>query len=479
MTPTCSGPVPGTPVSTLGAFDLGRLGYVTQEWFMSGTASSWRSAGELDDGGRWAVDAAGSAPFETRLLVCGPADPLRFNGTVVVEWLNVSGGGDGSPDWFFLHRHLMRKGAAWVGVSAQKAGIDGGGLFDSGQHLKMVAPERYGHLTHPGDAFSFDIFSQAGTALRSGAGPLADLDIETLLAAGESQSATFLVAYVNAIDPLARVYDGFLIHGRGATGASLEGAMIARRVSEGEALDLPARRDASSSGHRIREDVRVPVITVQSETDVMMFSGFRARQADSDRFRMWEIAGAAHFDTYGLVAAHRDDGSLPAAELAALLAPTDEVLGQKAAALVNCGPQQHYVLNAAMSHLEAWVHEGSAPPRAERLEITEGDGPALVLDELGIARGGVRSPWVDAPVAVLSGLGQEGAVFTVLFGVTRPFDRARLDLLYPNGREQYLAAFGSHLDEAIAGGFILAADRDEILAVTAAASPFSLGSSVR
>jgi hypothetical protein len=466
MSPTCSGPVPGTPVSTLGGFDLSRHGYAVEEWFLAGTASSWRPAGEIGDDGRWAVAAAGSAPFQTRLLVCRPADPSRFDGTVVVEWLNVSGGGDGSPDWFFLHRHLMREGAAWVGVSAQKAGIDGGGLVDSGQHLKNVAPERYAALTHPGDAFSFDVFSQAGAVLRTGAGPLADLAVETLLAVGESQSAMFLVTYVNAVDPRARIYDGFVIHGRGASGASLDGKM--GRPSE----------VAPGAGHRIREDVRVPVITLQSETDVLRFAGFRARQPDGGRFRLWEIAGAAHFDTYGLVAAHRDDGSLSARELAALIAPTDEVLGQKAASLVNSGPQQHYVLNAALAHLEAWVRRGSPPPSADRLATTGDDDPVLVLDELGIVRGGVRTPWVDVPVAVLSGLGQEGAMFIPLFGVTRPFDDAQLGRLYPNGRKQYLDEFERRLDEAIASGFILTADRDEILALVAAACPLGPDSPV-
>jgi Alpha/beta hydrolase domain len=80
--PAWSGPVPGQPVSTLGQFDLGRLGYTSQEWFLAGKASAWRASGALDDDGRWAVDRAGSAPFETRLLVCRPADPARFNGTV-------------------------------------------------------------------------------------------------------------------------------------------------------------------------------------------------------------------------------------------------------------------------------------------------------------------------------------------------------------------------------------------------------------
>jgi hypothetical protein len=426
--PRLSGPVPGEPVSTLGQFDLARLGYVAQEWFLAGTAGAWRAAGEPSDDGRWAVDAAGSAPFKTRVLACGPADPHRFNGTVVVEWLNVSGGGDGSPDWFFLHRHLMREGAAWVGVSAQKAGIDGGGLFDSGQHLKNVAPERYGVLTHPGDAFSFDIFSQAGLALRAGTGPLADLDVETLLAVGESQSATFLVTYVNAIDPLAAVYDGFLIHGRGAQGASLEEGMGARRVSEGETLDLASRREAWRSGHRIREDARVPVITVQSETDVMMFAGFRARQPDNARFRLWEIAGAAHFDTYGLIAAHRDDGSLAADELAALVAPTDEVIGQKAASLVNSGPQQHYVLNAAIAHLAAWVRQGGPPPSADRRSdrLSGGRGrQQLQLD------GGAE---VHRPGVQAGGAGNRHQL-------DRPVLRERVPLLlpaHPDQRPQHL-----------------------------------------
>src|SRR5262249_56721568 len=81
MNPTCSGPVPGTPVGMLGAFDLSRHGYAVEEWFLAGTASSWRAAHELGYDGRWAGAAADSGPFQTRLLVCMPADPSRFGGT--------------------------------------------------------------------------------------------------------------------------------------------------------------------------------------------------------------------------------------------------------------------------------------------------------------------------------------------------------------------------------------------------------------
>ena len=52
-----------------------------------------------------------------------PIDRHRFNGTVVVEWLNVTGGADAGTDWMLGHNELIREGFVWVGVSAQKVGI--------------------------------------------------------------------------------------------------------------------------------------------------------------------------------------------------------------------------------------------------------------------------------------------------------------------------------------------------------------------
>jgi hypothetical protein len=463
-------------VATLGAFDLERHGYVTEEWLLEGVARSWRGKGDLDDDGRWETEPEATCRYLTRILVCRPVSSAALNGTVAVEWLNVSGGGDGSPDWFFMHRQLMRQGAAWVGVSAQKAGIDGGGFFDSGQHLKAVAPLRYGALSHPGDAFSFDIFSQAGIVLRSGRGPLADFRPQTILAVGESQSAMFLVTYVNAVDHHDQVYDGYLIHGRGSSGVSLDAQMLS---TGGPAHDdtAPASLESATAmftgRQRIREDVRVPVLTVQSETDLVMMAGIRGRQPDTQRFRWWEIAGAAHFDSYGLIASQQDDGTLAPGELAALMAPVDEIFDMKMSGLINSGPQQHYVLNAAIAHLESWAREGTPPPSSEWIENDPNDELVLLRDEVGNVRGGVRTPWVDVPVAVLSGQAADGDMFLPLFGTTVPFDEAQVKMLYPGDVAQYLEMFESRLDEAIEAGFILDADRPEILAVAAKAFPVS------
>ena len=207
--------------------------------------------------------------------------------------------------------------------------------------------------------------------------------------------------------------------------------------------------------------MRVPVLTLQSETDVFGLGSLAARQPDAERFRLWEIAGAAHADTYLLVASGADDGSLHPTALAKLLAPIDAFFGMKMSSPINAGPQQHYVLQAALAHLDRWAGGGAPAPEAPRLE--RGDGASLLaLDELGIARGGLRSPWVDAPTAVLSGFGQSGSIFAFLFGTTRPFDPAALARLYPGGRSDFLARFQHAIDATLSRGFLLEADAAEI-----------------
>lgn len=460
------GPVPGAPTLLLGNFDMGEHRYVVEEFFLEGTA---RSFSEGPDG----VQPADEAEYRTRFVVVRPSDPSECSGTVVVEWLNVSGGGDGCPDWAFMHRQIMRTRSAFVAMSAQRVGIEGGGILgDMGTALKQVAPERYGTLQHPGDAFAFDIYSQAAEALRADPALLGGAEPACVIAVGESQSAVFLATYINKIDALTQVYDAFLVHGRGSRGASLTGEMgIPRGDPDVDPADLASRmaRFRQETADPI-VDARVPVITVQSETDVVGMYGFGARCADSDNTRLWEIAGAAHFDTWGMIAAHEDDGTLPVERLAELGGPTDTPLGLKAEEPINCGPQQHYVLISALAHLDRWAREGTPAPHAPLLATTgAGDALALERDEHGNVRGGLRTPWVDVPTAVLSGVGATGAGFTVLFGVTRPFDPATLGSLYPGGVDEYVAKFAAAAESTRAKGHLLAEDVPEMIGVARAA----------
>ena len=377
--------------------------------------------------------------------------------------MNVSGGLDVPVDWNMAHREIIRRGHAFVGVSAQKVGIEGGPslMRAPGAPLKKADPMRYGRLSHPGDAYSFDIFSQAGKLAKDAAtskilGPLVP---QRVIAIGESQSAFYLVTYVTAVDPVARVYDGFLIHSRAAAAAPLDGASIFTSVV------------GPVKAVKLRRDLRVPVMTLITETDLVgggRMTGYHgARQSDSDKLRVWEIAGTAHADNYGFAGGFIDSGSLPLALLAASFAPTSDVLGSKLAKPMNFGPQHHYVVQAALWQLDRWLRTGEAPPNAAVLKLTEGKPPQLVLDANGLAEGGIRTPWVDAPTARLSGIGNSGGPLAFLVGVGEPFDSTTLKRIYPGGKSEYLKKFEASLDSAIEAGFILPADKQEILGLAA------------
>jgi hypothetical protein len=460
--------MPGTAPDVMRDYDLATLDYQETEFSVEGWATSYELRGARAADGRWDVTPGTEAPFRTRFVVRRPIDPDRFSGTVVVEWHNVSAGIDAAPDWGFFHRHLAAQGHAWVGVSAQKVGIDGGGFVES-IHLKLLAPERYSELEHPGDAWSFDMFSQVGALLRGLAeeNPLGGLVPEQVLAAGESQSAACLVTYINAVDPHAQVFDGFFVHGRPGAGVSIDGVFIS--ATRGEGMEA-TRRAISSKGERIREDARVPVLVLQSETDVILLGGGLAAQPDSGQVRVWEMAGAAHADTYTVSAGRHDDGTLSAERFAELLRPTTNLMIGQTDTPINAGPQQHYVAQAALAHLAQWAAGGEPPPMAARLEVDD-QGTGYRLDGHGLARGGIRTPWVEAPTAVMGGLGQSGESFAMLFGRTEPFDEATLSALYPGGKDEYLQRFEVSLDAAIAAGFLLREDREEILGLAAASYP--------
>lgn len=452
---TVEGPITGGAgevVLAQGSPDLPSLGYTEDEFFISGEASSFTSAEPLTSDGQWTVDPDETADFTTRIVVRRPAEAADFNGTVFVEWLNVSGGLDANPLWVQAQVELLRSGAAWVGVSAQTDGISGDGGLGAALRLQNADPERYAALEHPGDSFSYDLFSQVGAAVRTQADPvLGGLEPERVLAMGESQSAFRLSTYVNAVAPTTPVYDGFLVVSRAADAAQL---------AERPQTPVPA-----PSPTLVRDDLAVPVLIFTSETDLAGGLDYvHARQPDTDRVRGWEVAGTAHYDAYGLVVGATDDGSgaTDSTLFDAMSDPPSAIYGD----IISCdrpfnaGPFT-YVMRSAAAALDNWVRTGEAPPEMPRLELDD-DGVQQVDDD-GIALGGIRTPQVDVPVATLSGSGQPPNGFCGLFGTTVPFDAADLADRYAD-HDTFVEQWSASVDDAVATGAILEADAENLKA---------------
>ena len=438
MKATLAGPISGgrhgfpqtaTPV------DLDAAGYVEEEFAFAGEATSYRYTAPPRTDGEWSVEPDRTAPYTSRMLVRRPHNVQAFNGTVVVEWLNVTAGVDVDVDFGFFAEEVLRQGYAWVGITAQEVAVTstGGGQFgDAAVGLKTWDPQRYGDLDHPGDAFAYDIFGQAGALLRTDDGQtaLGGGSPEMILADGDSQSAFRLATYRNAIDPLASVFDGFLIHSRDGGAAPLDG-----RSFEVEAEEPPTTR--------LRTDAPAPVLQVITESDLFLLRPDApfpdARQPDGDRIRTWEVAGTAHSDATYLRRLNQQgtrqfEGFFDLSEVIPF---------------ANDGPQR-FVVRAALHALRAWV-VGRPPPHAEPLQVVDG---TIARDEHGNALGGVRTPPVDVPAATHTGEGTP-------LGSTTPFTADQLRDLY-GSRDAYLSAYRAATDAAVAAGFILAADTAEL-----------------
>ncbi len=428
MTADVQGPVTGgirDSAFSLPEVDLAVRGYVAEEFFFEGTATSYAPAPgvELGEDGKWDVVTDQSAHFRTRMLVVRPADPAAANGTAVVHWLNVTAGYEkGSAD-----DEELLSGFVWVGVSAQEVGVNGrppgtpqySGRSLPGDPLKVWDPDRYGSLVHPGDEFSYDMFTQAGALIRSGA-VTGGVEIGRLVATGASQSGGRLTTYLNAVHPIAQVYDAFM-----PTITAAGGTLLQAVPADVPLFDIGRRHIHG----RHRDDLDVPVFVVNSEQETVAFGP--TRRADSDRYRFWEVTGTPH--------------TLPQTP------PPDPHPAGRVDNLLSYRP----VLSAAYGAMHRWLVEGSEPPRFAPIEL-DTDG-AIVRDEHGNGRGGVRLPQLVAPIAEYRGRDEDRSGASMIYGWARPFSRDELRGLYPS-RSFYIDAFRRGVDELVAaGGLRLAA----------------------
>lgn len=406
------------------ADQFGNSGFVEGEFRMSGLAKRYKASGTLGADGKWnATVVSANTPYNTAMVVRRPADPAKFNGIVIVEWLNVSSGYDIDVDWGMSHELFLREGYAYIGVNAQKVGIEG---------LQKYNAARYGELDISHDDLSYDIFSQIGQAVRDQASVLlGGLQPVKVFATGHSQSAMRLTTYANAIQPLDKVYDGIMIHGRANTGTKL------------------ASSDNTPSNVLIRNDLSVPVFQLQSEMDVAFQSG-TSKAMDTAKVRYWEVAGAAHADEYLLDQIYSVSGREIGFYPPNCLKPANRM-------------PFYAAQNAAYHHLTQWATQGIAPPTAPRIQR---DWLGFIKkDRDGNALGGLRLPDIDVPVAQYgyANFTTGSLAFLDLFsciagGSTDPFSAYKLNKLYPT-KADYVSKYEAAAAAARAAGYLLAPDQ--------------------
>jgi hypothetical protein len=401
---------------------LPNFGYVEEEFMFEGTANTYAPPGP--DG---SVEVAErDVPYRTRLIVRRPALQSRFNGVVVVEWLNVTNQYDTDVLWLYQKEFFIRQRYAWVGVSAQNVGLS---AAQTG--LKAWSPARYGTLDVTnggkisGDALAADIYSQAGAAVRRVPAVLGGLKPTHLIAAGQSQSAGRLGPYLNGPHHRAPVYDAALL---------------------------------TVSNPAIRPDIKIPVIKVLSESE----RNSARQQPDTARVRVWPVTGSSHSEQYSLLS-----------RAAFLKRDLDRAAVDACETPARSRVEIRYVYNAATDALVKWSKNGTAARNAPMFAYDEtatvpppapapegggrgrgrGGPPEKPLkrDSHGNALGGIRLAEIAVPVA------KESAELCGLGGTHLPFDAATLNQLYPTHAD-YVAKVTKVSEDLVKAGFLLQAD---------------------
>jgi hypothetical protein len=194
-----------------------------------------------------------------------------------------------------------------------------------------------------------EILAQVGALVRGGT--LVGGPVRKIVLGGTSMTAGVLINYLPAhmvyrTPQMQRIYDGFL---------------------------------PMSNGAMIR-DVDVPMIHVPTMHEV---NGNITNKQDSDeagkQYRLYEFSGMGHIDTRDSVRLKPNPCVDP----------------------LSTFPVQAY-MSVALDHLLKWVDKGIAPPRAQRILLdrdVSNDGSMMALDEHGNPLGGIRTVYVDVPIA--------------------------------------------------------------------------------
>jgi hypothetical protein len=385
--PSVTGPIEGGTHGypwnhSLFSLESKRYDYTENEYFYSGTATD--------------LSSGASAPYESRMLVRMPRRKRDFSGTVLVEWLNVTGQSDLETAWPVEAKYLMRHGIGYVGVSAQYAGVCCGPTTLFGWD-----PQRYGSLSvPPGDLFSYDIFSQALRALRAPTGidPLQGFGLQKLIVTGASQSALYLTNFING----------------GYNRDQIDLYVITR-------------------GGGPFNDLSTPVFQLNEENQ-------DAQPPDNDHYVLWEEAGTAHAPTpwWDYVTREQDRD----------LGTPNVATAVNAACSVNHGSVD-FSTRALSYWAMRYLEDGTLPPSAPR--VKRDSGGAIVRDENGLAEGGLRQPFVAVPVSFNS------SEVCPLWGQHQAWSAAKITGLYPS-HHGYVSRIRGWTHHEVKRGWMLPGD---------------------
>ncbi len=455
---------------------LDNTGYTEKEYFLHGTANVYQTQADGSISIRFA-----DAPYINRIIVRAPEDSAKCSGNTVVEIINPTASFEIERMWILSHRKLLRDGDIYVGITSKPNTI---------AKLLEFNAERYGALSwanptpeqplpytaediqaNPSILLDQDIAYETGlfwdmlrdlpSLLRSDRtdNPLADYCRQNIILTGWSQSAAYLIRYLNVFaymnDEELPCYDGYLAAG--------PPRHITIPINQYEQLSC-----IGQSTPLIKE-VRQPCIILQTESENGHMDAYKLRRPDGSEenflCRHYDIAGASHDTKYSLIDYYRNDpdmiriGILP------------KYTG------IHKFPNNYPLeipMAAAFRNLFYWINSGVAPSVCDPIKVDcHGDN---CKDVLGNSIGGVRTCLLDVPSGSyhsyslirenepLSRESRNVSGYNIVFGHEEPFSPDMLRQMY-GSLENYETLARRHTQEQVAKGFVIREDAPKLVQI--------------
>lgn len=493
--PQVSAPIPVTADSKPFLYAqkaLDPVDYVEEEYFLSGQAQVYDWTGS----GHKVKAIAGPGKYVTRILVMRPRDPAMFGGNVEVTVLNASLNLDfGGPSDF---ARMVKQGDIWVGITTKAVTANALKKFDPVRYAPlnwnnpapaaarcehptmiptyMAASDRLAaeEMLRSGpksswpeyeDGLVWDMLGQLGLLLKSEqrAQILPGFTKPWVYMSGVSQSAIYIRTWAAGFHDRYRTPDGKPVYD--AYLAIVGPAMI--RMNQC-AIDVPLEDPRQKLA-----PLDVPLISISSEGE--MWQARHTHQPDVFNRKggivTYEVAGASHraFDVPGLAPDTISFAPVPDMLKAGMQMP--DMAGM--AKLIPAGTVANDfiwqpLVRGAFHNLQLWARQGIRPPQAKGIAIDANH--EIVRDANGNAIGGVRMPYIEAPLTSQTGYLTPGGMGGVT-GAKRVLAPETLKALYPD-RATYAAKFTAATDKLLAGRWISQEDASAVKAAVPATPSF-------
>lgn len=432
-------------------------GYLEEEYFLSGTANVY----DEDEEDHLHLYKE-NLPYKNRILVRRPADPSKFTGRVYVDIMNATQGYDIEDLWHRNYLWCMEHGHAYVGITSKPINVLALKNFDydrykdmnwsNGEVTPMPIPSHTATVPGTEEGLFWDMLSQLANLLRqdSPMNGIGGYKAEYIYLTGQSQSGAYLNTYVSYFDEYLYdengkgLFDGYL---------NIVGALVQRSVRQNGNVG-PLRLVK-----RHMHPSRTPYICFSSEGDLYLFKMFvgdnlldikvENTNTETDKCRYYEIAGSPHTDI-----------------ICPVLTATEEIekMGGK---IPNLNPillehindmRIEYYICGMLEKLHIWASEKTAPEIIEPLTRTGSD---LERDEFGAAYGGIRTPYVDVPIARYIACNPDDP--EGICGRMEYISKAEFEKLYGT-EEVYLQKFQAIVEEQMSNNWLSKTDGENMIA---------------